>query len=80
MTSWTALMTDRLAKVQPRQTFIIKLWYINPVGVEPPIRILGPFTKHECERIEATLIRPFKREQITTEVPKWATAESDSTV
>jgi len=67
---------DRLAKVQPRQTYIIKLWFIKGQYEDwmedSRCHIIGPFTRTECERIEATLTWAHKCEQITIDMPDWA--------
>lgn len=66
-------MTDRLAHVQPRQTYVICLWpHRDDPNDCPPLEIIGPFTKVECERIERSLGCKHRRKLITTNVPTWA--------
>jgi hypothetical protein len=65
--------SDRLARVEERQTFVILLFVC---GTDPdndlPAHIVGPLTRTECERIEQYLACAYRRERITTQVPTWA--------
>ena len=59
---------DRLARVQPRSTYVIRMWALEP----RMHHIIGPFTKREAERILGTLTCGAAMQRLTTEVPKWA--------
>lgn len=65
--------SDRLANVVQRETWVVCLWpQRDDPNDSPPLEIVGPFTKVECERIEANLACKHRRKKITTRLPEWA--------
>ena len=54
-------------------TCIIKLWAKGGSKADHPV-ILGPFTRHDAQRVIKHLTCPYEFQLISTKIPKWATA------
>ncbi len=63
---------DRLAKVRPQQFYVIDLYGSGPQP-RSVVDTLGPYTKHQADKIAEGLTCQHHVRSLSVTIPEWAT-------